>query len=424
MQFYQNEARFRDDIARGGKWYFYNPTAISFGQNEFRRKWGDRKLEDHWRRRNKAEVNFDAMGEVNLEGVGIEGLEVQPGMVDNKSREYYLREIPLTDSMMTVSHERIQEALYRSGLIYREEFSDLGLAMASLEDLNERYPQNEYRLETYNQLYEMNDEMGKQVMAEYYKNKIVSDFPESEYARILSNPEYLEWATNLENSIESFYSETYQLYQEEKYAEVVLRYDEAKKKYSQHAIMPRMHYLKALSNGKLGGFEVMNTEMDAFIDTYPQHELVAHANEVKEAIRNFDPVIREKEEMIAAEELYNYLPDEEHLVVIYHTGSVSVRNQLAFNITDYNLENYLNSNLETRTQDLEEGSVLISINAFANAEAASLYLSETAASGPGWLEGIIPGERIVLVSVTNYRILLEDKSFDRYLKFYNSHYTE
>ena len=40
----------------GGGWYFYNPSAISFGFSEFMRKWGRRKLEDNWRLSNKRAV--------------------------------------------------------------------------------------------------------------------------------------------------------------------------------------------------------------------------------------------------------------------------------------------------------------------------------------------------------------------------------
>ena len=39
-----------------GLWYFYNPSAISFGLTEFKKLWGDRKLEDNWRRSNKQTI--------------------------------------------------------------------------------------------------------------------------------------------------------------------------------------------------------------------------------------------------------------------------------------------------------------------------------------------------------------------------------
>ena len=56
-QYYENERRFQDNIAQEGKWYFYNQTALTFGRTEFRRRWGERRLEDNWRRSNKARVS-------------------------------------------------------------------------------------------------------------------------------------------------------------------------------------------------------------------------------------------------------------------------------------------------------------------------------------------------------------------------------
>ena len=39
-------------------WYFYNTATKNAGKTEFQKTWGSRKLEDDWRRRNKA--SFDA----------------------------------------------------------------------------------------------------------------------------------------------------------------------------------------------------------------------------------------------------------------------------------------------------------------------------------------------------------------------------
>ena len=57
-QYYENERRFQGNIDQEGKWYFYNQAALTFGRTEFRRRWGDRKLEDNWRRSNKTRVSI------------------------------------------------------------------------------------------------------------------------------------------------------------------------------------------------------------------------------------------------------------------------------------------------------------------------------------------------------------------------------
>ena len=51
----------------GGKWYFYNPATLSFGMSEFRKKWGKRKLEDDWRRKDKKTLNIILESEIDLQ---------------------------------------------------------------------------------------------------------------------------------------------------------------------------------------------------------------------------------------------------------------------------------------------------------------------------------------------------------------------
>ncbi|GHT86411.1 hypothetical protein FACS18947_6250 [Bacteroidia bacterium] len=45
--------------------YFYNTQAVSLGKNAFQQKWGRRKLEDDWRRRNKTNPMSDLYADVN-----------------------------------------------------------------------------------------------------------------------------------------------------------------------------------------------------------------------------------------------------------------------------------------------------------------------------------------------------------------------
>ena len=47
-----------------GEWYFYNPQLIKQGKQEWLRKWGNRKLEDNWRRQNKQVVMSEGMNEL------------------------------------------------------------------------------------------------------------------------------------------------------------------------------------------------------------------------------------------------------------------------------------------------------------------------------------------------------------------------
>ena len=48
-------------------WYFYNSQVMQQGKSDFQRLWGNRKLEDNWRRKNKTVVSLDEFEAVNYD---------------------------------------------------------------------------------------------------------------------------------------------------------------------------------------------------------------------------------------------------------------------------------------------------------------------------------------------------------------------
>ena len=90
----------------------YEVITVSFQQ-----QWGRRQLEDDWRRSNKNTVSFDDMDETAENEEMEEQREEDP-----LKKEFYTQDLPLTDSLMQVSHERIRDALYNAGKIFKSEF--------------------------------------------------------------------------------------------------------------------------------------------------------------------------------------------------------------------------------------------------------------------------------------------------------------
>ena len=128
-----NNNRFnQSNQAQAGKWYFYNSTTLSFGYSEFTRKWGKRKLEDDWRRVNKMSLSIEAL----------ESDTAIEEFFDPKSRDSYLKELPLTIEDIQASNKKIIEAYYNAGVIYKEELEDLSRSEEMFDELNQRFPKN------------------------------------------------------------------------------------------------------------------------------------------------------------------------------------------------------------------------------------------------------------------------------------------
>jgi tetratricopeptide (TPR) repeat protein len=180
----QNQAR-QQATTEGAGWYFYNDAAKSMGFREFKLKWGNRKLEDHWQRANKTVVNFTASNPEESNPEVDEAVPSQPAY-SKLSREYYLSSIPSTDSAFLALNTNAELALNNMGMIYKNELKDYERANESFKTLIKRFPSSVYLLPAYYNLYSIAKDQNSQAMTDYYKNIIINQYPQSMYSKVLS----------------------------------------------------------------------------------------------------------------------------------------------------------------------------------------------------------------------------------------------
>src|SRR5690606_4998135 len=106
----------------GKSWYFYNSATVGSGFQEFKRNWGQRKLEDNWRRLTKTSFADDD----GTMGADSDSLISEMGQEKSnvKSLDEYLAELPQTDAEIAAAHNEIIDALYDIGTIYKERLRD------------------------------------------------------------------------------------------------------------------------------------------------------------------------------------------------------------------------------------------------------------------------------------------------------------
>ena len=227
---------------RGGDWYFYNPVTIALGKNDFKRKWGRRKLEDNWRRRNKASIGLaDETGEELAEMTGGER-EVK----DVKSREYYLQDLPLTPEMLQASEKQIEEAYYKAGEIYLYRLNDPEKALECFDAYIQRFKNTANLPMVYYLASTTALKAGKAAEAERYKTELTALFPESDFARGLQDPNYFRQVEDVLKVVEKKYQEAYRYYQKVYYHEAAQICDRILKAYPDNKLKANVLFLKAL----------------------------------------------------------------------------------------------------------------------------------------------------------------------------------
>lgn len=406
----------------GGKWYFYNLNAKSFGQPEFRMKWGERKLEDNWRRSNKQTVT-ELLDENGMNGNGENGQD-SIVLIDNKSREYYLRDIPLTDSALDQSHIMLEEALYNMGVIYQKDLLDYDKAIESLEEVISRYPDGNFTMGSYYHLYELYNTKQQPDRANYFKDLLSAKYPDSHMAKLLTNPNYIDELEAEANKVEIYYEGVYENFKNENYSAVLRDVEFGFTEYSDDEdLQLRLKYLKAISIGSVEGKEKMKTELDSIVAQYPGSEIAGQAQEIIDYMYVAFPVIKEADQVKVAAEIYTYDPSANHYFLIGLRSSENL-NLVNFNLLNYNLDNFNAYDLEIELTELESEYNLLMVHEFSDYEGVIRYTAKMTQDA-ALIMGEIPAEsyKFLIISEANYQSLLQAKEFVPYFLFYNRIYT-
>ena len=402
-----------------GKWYFYNDAAKSFGQPEFKMKWGNRKLEDNWRRTNKSETSFGDIEAEAADSTTTEGTQRQ--VLSNKTREFYLQDIPLTDSMMTVSNNRIKESMFNAGAVYKNDMKDNLKSIDTYKDLLRRYPVSDFTLPTYYNLYLLYNELNDQASSDFYKAEIISDYPESQTAQVLTNPNYVNELLEKENEVNRFYESTYNNFKQRDYYKVMNDVDYAFDHFKGNELIPQFFFLKVLSIGQTSDIMTFTTALDSVTVLFPSHDVTRQANEIIAYIKNYNPEVKLETEKQEAEEIYTFDPSGTYLFGMIINRAVDV-NQLKFEIINFNLDLFPKLTFDVVSENLSDNSRLILVKSFKDLQKAWEYYDTITAGEKimALVEGT--GYSRFVISPANSLTLLQDKTANKYLLFFDKYY--
>lgn len=427
-QFQQTQRTGRQmDQTQGGKWYFYNQSTLSFGMSEFQMKWGKRKLEDNWRRKNKRIVSdFGSVAQETADSSG-----VPKKVLDNKSREFYLQDLPMSDSLVLISQKRIEEAMFKVGQIYENDLKDYDEAIKAYERLTERFPESFYAIESYYNIYQIGRFNNKQAKAEGAKQTILSKYPGSRYALMLSNPNYIEELRQKQKQENEFYETTFNLYKTGKYSQAIENARKGLTEYKGSANEPLYQFILALSIGKTTDFKSFKDELSLLVERYPKAPVASTAKEMITFIDQREVQFATTQEVAkdgststtTTETIaVSYLqPVGEHVFVAV-VPKKSAINQLKFNVVSFNVDNFLNLNLTVNNQELSQFFELITVESFKDMKESMTYYNQII-NEEGLMGKLSPDEySLFVISRQNFEKLKEEKSVVNYLNFFRLYY--
>jgi tetratricopeptide (TPR) repeat protein len=418
-QSYENERRFQGNTEQEGKWYFYNQATLTFGRTEFRRRWGDRKLEDNWRRSNKTRASASQVSD-NSNEASRNGSDSTASVFDYKKPEFYLKNLPLTDSLIKISNQKIAIALLNAGKAYSERILDQARAAETFESLINRFSDSDLVPETLYYLYGINKEKNSS-KSEAYRQRLLEKYPVSEFARILSDPAYYEKKMADLKMDEKLYEESYNAYNNEKFNDAIALCDDALKKSPQGLLAPKFLLLRAYSVARISDERSFKEELNNLIKTWPETAESKKAQEMIVFLNQKIPELKIEEEKEIATELYVADTTVNHIFVLIVSDPAFNINLATFDVISYNIDNYTNKNYRTESLLVDNKYIMISVSGFSDyaqtLDYYSAFRTDKIVRNPS-------GTKMMtfIINNNNLKALNNDKNPGRYQLFFMEKY--
>jgi tetratricopeptide (TPR) repeat protein len=420
--------------AGSNKWYFYNPTTRNAGATEFTRLWGKRANADDWRRSSKEQsFNEDEITANEEEFYVDENGDTLKITGDWLDPNYYLKDLPVTDAAIEASNLKIVNAYYALSIIYKDQMDDVPMAISTLEEMNNRFNPNEHIIDSYYRLYRMYLDEDNISKSDYYKNKILNEYPDSQYAKVIQDPNFLEKENADYETASLLYQKAYiKYYKRGYYQQTVEECERLIKNYQHTEILPKAKFLHALSIGHTQGEEALRKELEAIAKEYKGNEYGLKAEEllaglnikVEEARKKAADEANAQQKAKLAEKMdYKYEPNSKHNFVIIIKASGKKLSDIKREISDYNRKNYKMEGLKMSAVVYKKGMQMITVKSFSNAKQAMQYkksfmnsssLGQIVANNPNYF----------IVSFTNYALFYKPKDHINYQVWADVKYKE
>lgn len=392
----------------GGSWYFTNPAAVSKGRTDFKKVWGERELEDHWRRSIKSSViatdSDNPTDNLIPEG---DNTDDDKNSINETALSFY-NQVPKTKEQLTASHQMLEDAFYNLGNIYHFELVEDKSAIENYTILLKRYPKTVYEPEVLYLLYLIASEDDEDY-AEKYKKLLFENYKNSLYANLILNPQYIEESDKTNEKLALEYKKAYNFYKNEDFQSAQYFIENVINEYPEAKFTSNFVLLNTLIIGKTGTLPEYQLALIDFIDIYPEEPLNTYAKDLLQSSKDYQSNLVQ----LKAAHFNAVVPNQDHFFVLV-SDTTKVETVTATTSRIINSQ-FGNRNLTTGKLELDKNSIMLVVKTFNNKDESLLFYD------------IIKSEQsiknvIFVISKLNFEELYQTKEVDAYLTFFEANY--
>jgi len=390
-------------------WYWNNAKLKASGYDEFRRLWGsDRENEDDWRRSQKIVVaSF-----TENDSIPLDSAMVKKEVKDTLTVDYLIKRIPLTDSLFAASQQKMVEAYYNAGIIYKDQLNEKSLAETQFLTVLDKTFENPFTLLSAFQLYKLFEEKDEN-KANEYKNYIFNNYPNSDYANFLRDPDFFIKKKELDKIALDEYLLVLERYNNELYPLVMLKADNIINNEKENIFRPKYMLLKAMSIGMTSEDKtLMKPVLELIVEQYPKTEESERAIELLSIIEK--GVSENKEVDFTKKSIYEYNENDSYYLLIFLDEKQNSNNEKG-NVVDFDREFFSRLQLKVSSKIFGGSQNVIFVEEFENQETVQDYLSTFKSTRKHITK--LHNNTIIIISKKNLKTLFKTQNLSEYESF-------
>ena len=433
------EAAAAADMSGDGMFWPYNGRLRASGLQTFQDVWGDRVLEDDWRRSNKLGNLFSDDGEEGAEGEDSAEEALDPLDPANlPSFDELLASLPCEEEARLVEEGRMAEAYYNAGLDYREKLNDNKKAIETWAELIEVLDSSDFHPTAHYQLFRtyLEREIEENYQnpfcddcnSEFWAAEILRLYPGSEWARLIEDPEFQDEAEIIREAQREEYEAFLNRYYLKDYQQVLLDIDEVLARDSANAFECKHRLLRTQCVGGLTSYSGERTPyfeaLASVVSDCPDTEEAAFAQDLMRKLGvslGDDPTPKELEETEEQSE-FAIQPDNEHYLAIFIPVGRGNGDQVKAKVADFNNSFFGSKRLKVTSNLLDRSTQVVLVKSFPNMREGMDYYTVFTGNREGLIEVNSSGYEMVLISNENYVSLFKNKNVIGYAQFFAQQY--
>jgi tetratricopeptide (TPR) repeat protein len=401
-------------------WYFGNLSAMSLGQSEFKRVWGNIPLEDNWRRSMRiagSSQSDQASPEPTGPALNTENASEPAVEIDPVATEFdrISSQIPRTEEQRTAALKLIEDAYYSLGDIYYFKLLEKENAVVTFNELLDRFPETEYEPEILYKLYLFYKE-SEDPKSETYATRLKEEHPNSTFTKILLNPDFLKESSEAVEKQRQLYKTAYELFEQEDYEGSLQTIDQAYA-IGENNFTPTLELLRILIAGKTDDITKYQFMLQEFIQTNSDNEVGAYAKKLLEASQNFQKGQERKEGIQYIRSL-----EEPHYFLIVYKSEENLSMGASAALAKFNNDNFKDLKLKTSNMVFNDMYTLTLVADLPGISTALDYSKTFNEKLPTLSEFRNHKFHNFVITKDNFDILYRTKGLDEYLKFFERNY--